>query len=169
MHGGFNRIDSIKCCVRKRHMLPNCISNSVRNFLENAYHEIALHKLQLFSHPILACITSCSLNLICIDIQACDIATCKLGDLTGRTANTTAHIKHFHVLLNSNAVGEVMFVAGNGLGKGLSRTKPAEVKALRPPIFIKVCSEIVVPAISSGKFRVQRGVTQQAYCRVKES
>lgn len=60
----------------------------------------------------------------------------KLGYLAGRTADTAAHVKDLHTLLDADTVGEVVLMAGNGLVEGLAVGEAAEVEGLAPTVLV---------------------------------
>lgn len=52
----------------------------------------------------------------------------ELGDLPGRSTNTTANIENLHALLDTDAVCKVVLVASNGLVEWLAVCEAAEVE-----------------------------------------
>lgn len=87
--------------------------------------------------------------MVFIEIQPGDVGASELDNLSGRTANTTANIENLHVWLDVDAVCEVVFVAGYGAVEGLAVGKPAEVKALTPPVLVEIRGEVVVSRSSA--------------------
>jgi hypothetical protein len=87
-----------------------------------------------------------SLNLVVVVVQASNMSTGELGDLTGGTTHTATDIKNLHSLLDTNLVGKVVLMAGNGLVEGLTLGKSAEVEGLAPSVFVEIGSKVVVAA-----------------------
>lgn len=89
-------------------------------------------------------ISRCAFNLVVVVVQSNDIDVGELDDLSSRSSNTAANIKHPHVIVQAHLVGEVVLVAGNGPVEALAIGKAAEVETLAPPILVEVGCEVVV-------------------------
>jgi hypothetical protein len=90
---------------------------------------------------------SSALNLIVVVVQASDVSTGELSNLSGRAANTTSNIKDLVSIFDANLSSKVVFVAGDGLVETLAICETAEVKGLAPAILVKVGCEVVVAGL----------------------
>jgi hypothetical protein len=61
-----------------------------------------------------------SLDLVVVVVQTGDVSTCELGNLASGTTNTAADIENLHTLLDTNLVGKVVLMTGNGLVEGFA-------------------------------------------------
>lgn len=105
-----------------------------------------------------------SVNLVLIDVDACDMAASKGRNLSGWAANTAAHVKNFHVTFDSDLSCDEVFVSGNGLLEWLAGCETTKVKGPAPSIFVKVGRKVVVPLL-----RISYGcinIHWKAYCLV---
>lgn len=148
-----NRVNSVERVVREGHLLRSTRTSArvIRTCRAiGTYHEVTLDKLELVREALLLSIVGRAVNLVVVVVQAGDMTSSELGNLAGRTADTAANVKDPHALLDSDAVCEVMLVAGNGLEKGLADAEAAEVERLAPSVFVKVGREVVIarPATS---------------------
>ena len=91
-----------------------------------------------------------TLDLVVVVVQAGDVGTSKLGNLTSRATDTAADIEDTHVLLDADLVGEVVLVAGNSLVEGLADGVAAEVEGLAPAVLVQVGCEVVVVSRQGG-------------------
>lgn len=114
--------------------------------LEFTNHEITLDKLKLVGQTLLEGVVGSSLDLVVVVVQAGNMSTCELGDLTGGTTHTATDIKNLHAVLDTDLVGKVVFMTGNGLVKGLALGESAEVEGLAPSVFVEIGSKVVVAA-----------------------
>ena len=85
-----------------------------------------------------------ALDLVVVVVQAGDVGTGELGDLSRRPTNTAANIEHFHALREADAVRKVMLVSGRGLVEALANGVTAEVEGLAPAVLVEIRREIVV-------------------------
>ena len=108
------------------------------------YHEVTLDKVELVRKALLGGIMRRTFDLIVVVVQAGDMASGELGDLTGGATNTAPDVEHPHTLLDANRVREVVLVAGNGLVERLAVGEAAEVEGLAPSILVEVGREVVV-------------------------
>lgn len=132
-----------------------CVSNlSKLDLFEiwraTTYHKVALDKGQLLGETLLLGIVSGSVDLVVVVVQAGDVASGELCNLTGRAANTAANVEHLHALLDANAVCQVVLVTGNGLVKGLAGGEAAEVEGLAPAVLVQIGGQVVVVPRQSG-------------------
>jgi hypothetical protein len=79
-----------------------------------------------------------SLDLISIVVQPNDVATGERCDLSGGLANTTSNVKDRHRLIDLNSMRKVMLMARKSLEQSLSNAEAAEMKRLRPCLFVEV-------------------------------
>lgn len=100
------------------------------------HHEVALDKGQLLGEALLGSVVGSTLDLVVVVVQAGDVGTSELGNLTSRATDTAADIENAHVLLDADLVGEVVLVAGNGLVEGLAEGVAAEVEGLAPTVLV---------------------------------
>ena len=85
-----------------------------------------------------------TVDLVVIVVEAGDVSTRELGNLTGRATDTTADVENLHSLLDPHAVGEVVLMASNGLVEGFAVGEAAEVEGLAPAILVEVGCQVVV-------------------------
>lgn len=115
-----------------------------------SYHKVTLDKGQLLGETLLLGIVRCSVDLVVVVVETGDVASGELCNLTGWAANTAANIEHLHALLDANAVGQVVLVAGNGLVEGLAGGEAAEVEGLAPAVLVQIGGQVVVVPRQSG-------------------
>ncbi|KAI6771855.1 hypothetical protein HG531_009480 [Fusarium graminearum] len=133
VNGGLNGINGIEAVVGERHLLPwelACIQET----------EV------LVGQTLLEGVVGSSLDLVVVVVQAGNMSTCELGDLTGGTTHTATDIKNLHAVLDTDLVGKVVLMTGNGLVKGLALGESAEVEGLAPSVFVEIGSKVVVAA-----------------------
>jgi hypothetical protein len=68
------------------------------------------------------------LNLVFVDIETSDMASCKLDNLPRRTTDATADVENLHSAFNANLAGEEVFMTSNCSIKGFTICKAAEVE-----------------------------------------
>lgn len=68
----------------------------------------------------------------------------ELGDLSGWASNTASNIKNLHALLDTDLVGKIVLVAGNGLEERLVGGEATEVEGLAPSVLVEVGTQVVV-------------------------
>lgn len=111
---------------------------------ESHLHEITLDEGQLVGEVLLLCVAGCTLNLVIVVVQAGNVSTGELGDLSSWSTNTAANIQNLHALLDTDVVSEVVLVASNGLVEWLAECEAAEVERLAPSVLVQVGSKVVV-------------------------
>jgi hypothetical protein len=89
--------------------------------------------------PFLVRIVGRTSNLVLVDIQSSDVSTRELDNLSSWTTHAASDVEDFHTRLDSDVVGEVMFVSCNGSMECLAVGKAAEVEALAPSVLVQVC------------------------------
>jgi len=87
---------------------------------KKAYHKITLNEFKLVRKTLLGSVMGGALNLVVVIVQAGDVASGELGDLTSWSADTTADVEDPHPLFDANAVRKVVLVSCNGLVKRLA-------------------------------------------------
>lgn len=113
-------------------------------------HKIPLNKIQLVGEPFFDRILLGSADLIGVDVQAGDVASRKLDDFSGRSANAATNIQHSHARLDADAAGQKVFVPVHSLPECLSVGKSAEVECLAPAVFVEVGRQVVVSVSVNG-------------------
>jgi hypothetical protein len=108
------------------------------------YHEITLDEIHLIGQSLLGCVLGGTLNLIVVVVEASDVGTGELGNLSSRATDTAANVEDLHALLNAHAMSEVVFVSGNSLIERLALREATEVEGLAPAILVQVGCEVVV-------------------------
>jgi hypothetical protein len=91
------------------------IVNFKRDYGSYTNHKVALYEFQLFRESFFRRVASRTLDLIVIVVQPCNMGSCKLGNLSSRSTNTTADIKNSHAFLDVDTMCEIMLMSGNGL------------------------------------------------------
>ncbi|KAI6775056.1 hypothetical protein HG530_001814 [Fusarium avenaceum] len=106
--------------------------------------KVTLDKVELVRQALLEGVVGGSLNLIVVVVETGDMGACELGDLASGTTNTTTNVEDLHALLDTNLVGKVVLMTGNGLVKGLALRESAEVEGLTPTVFVEIGGKVVV-------------------------
>lgn len=107
-----------------------------------------------------------AIDLVVVVVQAGDVCTSELGDLTSRSTDTASNIKHHLTLLNTNLVCKVVLMAGNGLVEWLANGEAAEVEGLTPAELVNVGGKVVV-AVEGSTFK-SAGVAENRIGRIKK-
>lgn len=128
--GGLDSVDSVEGVVGELHL-----------------HKVALDETQLVAQALTLRIAGGTLDLVVVVVETNHVGVGELGNLTGRTANTAANIKHLHAGLDTHLVGEVVFVAGDGLVEGLSVGKATEVEGCTPSVLVEIGSKVIVAVL----------------------
>lgn len=105
-----------------------------------------------------------AINLVLVDVDARDMASCKGRDFSGRPSHATAHIKNFHLFFNTNLTGKIVFVPSDGTSKGFAIGESTKVKRLSPGIFVKVSRQVVV----SNQFQLANYKKKKMVCKLFE-
>lgn len=108
------------------------------------YHEISLNEIQLIAQALVSSVSMSALNLVIVVVQSSDMRAGELGDLAGWASNTASNIKNLHAVLDTDLVGEVVLVAGNGLEEWLVGGEAAEVEGLAPSVLVEVGAQVVI-------------------------
>ena len=124
----------------------------MRICFDRTYHEISLDEVELVSKPLVLGVSGSALNLVIVVVQSGDVCASELGDLSGWSTNTASDIKNLHVLLDTDLVGEVVLVAGNGLVERLVGGEAAEVEGLSPAVLVEVGAQVIVVLGEGGIF-----------------
>lgn len=131
---------------------------------ERNYHEITLNELEFIRKSLFLSVDSCTLDLIFVEIQTGDMSPCELDNLPSRSTNTASNIQDLHTRFDTDVVSKVVFMASDSTIEGLAVSKAAEVKRLRPPVLVEICSEVIV---SRMLISTQSKSPRQTHCRVK--
>lgn len=108
------------------------------------HHKITLEKGYLFLETSLFRMPCRPGNLIPIIIDPNDPALGELCNLSRWPAYAATDIQHFHPLLDSQHVGQVMLMPRESLQERLPDTEAAEVKGLAPCLLVEVRDEVIV-------------------------
>jgi hypothetical protein len=73
------------------------------------------------------------------------MSSCELDNLASWSTNTTPNVEDLHTGLDTDVVGEVVFVSSDSTVKGLAVGKTTEMKTLRPSVLVEICGKVVVP------------------------
>lgn len=92
------------------------------------------------------------------------MSPCELDNLPSRSTNTASNIQDLHTRFDTDVVSKVVFVASDSTIEGLPVSKAAEVKRLRPPVLVEICSEVIVSIML---ISTESKGPRQTHCRVK--
>lgn len=108
------------------------------------YHKVTLDVGQLVRQLLLLSIGNGTVDLVVVVVQTGNVCAGELGDLAGRSTDTTPNVKHALALLNTNLVRQVVFVTGNSLVERLANGEAAEMEGLAPSELVDIGGEVVV-------------------------
>lgn len=82
----------------------------------------------MVGQTLLLSVVGSTLNLVVVVVETCDVGTGELGNLARWPADAASDIENLHVFLDTDLVGKVVLMSGNGLVEALANRVAAEVE-----------------------------------------